>query len=46
MTEYDPATGKYTMELGKAFANEFPIRVVCQVLGFPDEARDKFYYWY
>ncbi len=42
----DPATGRYTVELGKAFANEFPIRVVCQVLGFPDEARAQFFYWY
>lgn len=35
-----------TVELGKAFANEFPISVVCGVLGFPDEARGQFYYWY
>lgn len=42
----DPATGRFTVELGKAFANEFPIRVVCQVLGFPDEARTQFFYWY
>ena len=42
----DPATGKRTIELGKAFANEFPISVVCQVLGFPDEARSAFVYWY
>lgn len=34
------------VELGKAFANEFPIRVVCEVLGFPAEARERFYYWY
>lgn len=38
--------GTRTVALGKAFANEFPIRVVCQVLGFPDEAREDFYYWY
>ena len=38
--------GTRTVELGRAFANEFPIRVVCQVLGFPDEARSDFYYWY
>ena len=44
--ELDPATGRYTIEFGRAFANEFPIRVVCQVLGFPDEARDRFFYWY
>lgn len=42
----DGATGSRTIELGRAFANEFPIRVVCQVLGFPDEARSAFYYWY
>ena len=41
-----PATGRRTIELGRAFANEFPIRVVCQVLGFPDEARESFFYWY
>ncbi len=35
-----------TIELGKAFADEFPIRVVCEVLGFPREARADFYYWY
>ncbi len=35
-----------TVELGKAFANEFPIRVVCEVLGFPKEAQADFYYWY
>ncbi len=42
----DNGDGTRTVELGRAFANEFPIRVVCQVLGFPDEARDDFYYWY
>ena len=35
-----------TVELGRAFANEFPIRVVCEVLGFPKSAQDDFYYWY
>jgi pulcherriminic acid synthase len=40
------ADGTYTIELGKAFANEFPIRVVCQVLGIPDEVKEKFFYWY
>jgi cytochrome P450 len=40
------ADGSHSVELGKAFANEFPIRVVCQVLGFPDDARDAFFYWY
>ena len=42
----DPAKGVRTVELAKGFANEFPIRVVCQVLGFPDEARSAFFYWY
>ena len=34
------------VELGRAFADEFPIRVVCEVLGFPKEAQADFYYWY
>ncbi len=38
--------GSRTVELAKAFANEFPIRVVCEVLGFPKEAQQDFYYWY
>ncbi|MDA0338900.1 MAG: cytochrome P450 [Proteobacteria bacterium] len=38
--------GVRTIALGKALANEFPISVVCDVLGFPKEARDRFYYWY
>ena len=46
VAERDPVTGRYTIEFGRAFADEFPIRVVCQVLGFPDEARDRFFYWY
>jgi pulcherriminic acid synthase len=29
-----------------AFANEFPIRVVCEVLGFPKDAQKQFFYWY
>jgi cytochrome P450 len=41
----DPTQG-FSVELGAAFANEFPIRVVCQVLGFPSEARSQFFYWY
>ncbi len=41
---HDP--NRRSVELGAAFANEFPIRVVCQVLGFPDEARSQFFYWY
>ncbi len=44
--EIDATTGRRTVELARAFANEFPIRVVCQVLGIPDDARDQFYYWY
>ena len=35
-----------TIALGRTFANEFPIRVVCEVLGFPKDARGDFYYWY
>jgi pulcherriminic acid synthase len=38
--------GVRTVELGKAFANEFPISVVCEILGFPKDARSDFYYWY
>ncbi len=38
--------GRRSIELGRAFANEFPVRVVCEVLGFPPEAQDQFYYWY
>jgi len=38
--------GKRTVELGLAFANEFPVRVVCEVLGFPSEAKEQFFYWY
>ena len=38
--------GRRTIELGRAFADEFPIRVVCEVLGFPKEAQADFYYWY
>jgi pulcherriminic acid synthase len=38
--------GVRTIEMGKAFADEFPVRVVCDVLGFPVEARDNFFYWY
>ena len=42
----DTQPGRRSVELGAAFANDFPIRVVCQVLGFPDEARSQFFYWY
>ena len=38
--------GRRTIELGSAFANEFPIRVIGEIIGFPDEAQDRFYYWY
>lgn len=38
--------GVRTLELSTMFANEFPIRVVCEVLGFPKEAQSQFYYWY
>lgn len=34
------------VELGRCFANEFPIGVVAQVLGIPDEARAQFNWWY
>lgn len=40
------SNGVRTVELGRMFANEFPIRVVCEVLGFPKEAQADFYYWY
>ncbi len=35
-----------TLELGKAFANEFPISVVAEVLGIPQDARQQFTWWY
>lgn len=35
-----------TLELGKAFANEFPISVVAEVLGIPQGARQQFTWWY
>jgi len=38
--------GVRTIELGRAFAYEFPVRVVCDVLGFPREAQGNFFYWY
>ncbi len=46
VVQYDAGTGRARIELGGAFANEFPIRVVCQVLGIPDDARQSFVYWY
>ncbi len=44
--EIDRAAGTATLELGKAFANEFPISVVAQVLGIPQDARQQFTWWY
>jgi len=44
--EIDVATGTATIELGAAFANEFPISVVAEVLGIPQEARSQFTWWY
>ncbi|MGE0666769.1 MAG: cytochrome P450 [Sphingomonadales bacterium] len=38
--------GVRSVAIGRAFANEFPIRVVCDVLGFPKESRSKFFFWY
>jgi pulcherriminic acid synthase len=43
---FHPDTGRFSVELGRAFANEFPIRVVAKVLGIPDDARESFFYWY
>jgi pulcherriminic acid synthase len=34
------------IELGRCFANEFPISVVAQVLGIPQDARQQFTWWY
>ena len=42
----DEDKGIATLELGKAFANEFPISVVAEVLGIPQEARQQFTWWY
>ena len=42
----DKDKGVATLELGKAFANEFPISVVAEVLGIPQEARQQFTWWY
>ncbi len=44
--EINTDSGTATIELGKAFANEFPISVVAQVLGIPQEARQQFTWWY
>jgi len=42
----DNERGIATLELGKAFANEFPISVVAEVLGIPQDARQQFTWWY
>ncbi len=44
--EIDRAAGTVTIELGRCFANEFPISVVAQVLGIPQDARQQFTWWY
>ncbi|SVD97067.1 uncharacterized protein METZ01_LOCUS449921, partial [marine metagenome] len=44
--EIDHGAGVVTIELGRAFANAFPISVVAQVLGIPQEARQQFTWWY
>lgn len=44
--EVDRESGTALIELGACFANEFPISVVAQVLGIPQEARQQFTWWY
>ena len=44
--EINRDTGVVTIELGRCFANEFPISVVAQVLGIPQDARQQFTWWY
>jgi len=44
--EIDRSAGTATIELGKGFANEFPISVVADVLGIPQDARKQFTWWY
>lgn len=44
--EIDRDRGVATIELGRAFANEFPISVVAQMIGIPQEARQQFTWWY
>ena len=44
--EIDRSTGTAVIELGRCFANEFPISVVAQVLGIPQNARQQFTWWY
>jgi pulcherriminic acid synthase len=40
------AGGTATIELGRGFANQFPISVVAEILGIPAEARERFTWWY
>jgi pulcherriminic acid synthase len=44
--EVERTTGSAVIELGRCFANEFPISVVAQVLGIPQDARQQFTWWY
>jgi cytochrome P450 len=44
--EIDPEGRTAVIELGRCFANEFPISVVAQVLGIPQDARRQFTWWY
>ena len=44
--EIDRESGTALIELGACFANEFPISVVAQVLGIPQDARQQFTWWY
>ena len=45
MLNKDVHYGK-VFNLGADFADEFPICVIGEVLGFPDDAKKHFYYWY
>ncbi len=44
--EVDTESNTAVVELGRCFANEFPISVVAQVLGIPQDARQQFTWWY
>lgn len=44
--EIDRDAGTVTIELARCFAREFPISVVAQVLGIPQDARQQFTWWY
>ncbi|WP_041297874.1 cytochrome P450 [Ilumatobacter coccineus] len=44
--EIDHESGTALIELGRCFANEFPISVVAQVLGIPQDMREQFTWWY